>query len=178
MLISESLSENFKLGDLTRCSDAVKFHGIENIPREEKSLSALVSLAEEILEPVVTMYGFPQLTMGFCSPAVQRLMKQGIAPGLDQHAAHELNSRGKPLCPRGGAACDFFIDGQGSLGVAQWLVINLKFDRLYFYGDDRPIHASWSKSPSRSVVLVKRSHRTGRRFPSSISISDFLALSR
>jgi len=176
--VIDQLSEHFTLGDLTKCPETLRGSGILNIPREPASIQALRSLCMEILEPVVLRFGIPTLTVGFCGPSLQRRMKSGIAPSRDQHAAHELNSRGKPVCPRGGAACDFSIDGQGSLRVAQWLVSNLEFDRLYFYGDDRPIHASWSKTPSRSVVLVKRSHRTGRRFPSSISISDFLALSR
>jgi hypothetical protein len=55
-----------------------------------------------------------------------------IDPSRDQHAAHELNTRGKPTCARLGAAADFFVPYQSMLEVAQWVVENTDFDRFYF----------------------------------------------
>jgi hypothetical protein len=32
--------------------------------------------------------------------------------------------------------------------VARWIMANLPYDRLYFYGKDRPIHLSHSQNPA------------------------------
>jgi hypothetical protein len=48
----------------------------------------------------------------------------------DQHAAHELNTRGKPICDRLGAAADFLVPYESMLEVAQWVVENTPLDRL------------------------------------------------
>lgn len=173
---SWDLSENFTLEDLASCSKTYQVTGISNIPVQDASWEALEGLAKHILEPVVKHLGFPSLTVGFCSPALQRRMRSGIAPSLDQHAAHELNSQGRLVCPRGGAACDFFVEGCGSLSVAKWVVGHLDYDRLYFYGPDRPIHVSWSMNPTRRIVMVRKSGSTARRIPYNITAPRFLSL--
>ena len=35
--------------------------------------------------------------------------------------------------------------------VADWIIANLPFDRLYFYGADRPIHVSYGPQNSRAA---------------------------
>jgi hypothetical protein len=39
--------------------------------------------------------------------------------------------------------------------VAQWIVENTPFDRLYFYGDNRPLHVSCEPEDKREIVLMK-----------------------
>lgn len=45
-------------------------------------------------------------------------------PKRDQHAAHELNRLGHPVCERLGATVDFLIDDENMLDVAQWIVVH------------------------------------------------------
>ena len=61
------------------------------------------------------------------------------------------------------------------LEVAQWVVANTPFDRVYFYGDDRPIHVSVGPENTRQVVLMKPG-KGGRRIPSVIDAEKFLTL--
>ena len=39
--------------------------------------------------------------------------------------------------------------------VADWIIANLPFDRLYFYGSDRPIHLSYAPSDLREATEMK-----------------------
>ena len=96
-------------------------------------------MASNILDPVYEQFKGLTLTYGFCSPSLARERKklakeQGIVPGiypaLDQHSAHELNQKGELICSRGGAACDFIVEGISSQTVAAWIVRNLPFDRI------------------------------------------------
>jgi hypothetical protein len=43
-------------------------------------------------------------------------------------------------------------------------VENTPFDRLYFYGDDRPIHVSVGPDNSRQVVLMRKG-KSGKLIP-------------
>ena len=82
---------------------------------------------------------------------------------LDQHASFELNSNGKRTCERVGAAVDLHVPGtRASQVVAQ--VRRQPFDRIYFYGDDRPVHVSWSSTPVGYVTSMVPS-ATDRRVP-------------
>jgi len=87
-----------------------------------------------------------------------------VAPELDQHAAHELNRRGQPICARGGAACDFIVDDENMEEVADWIIAKLPFDRLYVYGKDRPIHLSYSPTELREATEM-RAGPSGRLVP-------------
>jgi len=49
------------------------------------------------------------------------------------------------------------------LEVAQWIVKNTPFDRLYFYGDHRPLHVSYGPENKREIVLMI-SQSPSRRF--------------
>jgi hypothetical protein len=59
---------------------------------------------------------------------------------------------------------------------AQWIVVNTPFDRLYFYGDNKPIHVSFGPEHSRQVVRMMAG-KSGRLVPHVTSREDFLALS-
>jgi len=105
-----------------------------------------------------------RLTYGFCSHQLGRLIKKRVAPKLDQHAAHELNTRKNLICPRLGAAVDFIVEDEDMREVADWIAENTPFDRLYFYGEDRPIHVSYGPEQKREYVdlIVTES---GRQVP-------------
>lgn len=137
--------------DLIVCGETALRTGLANLPRSLDSYRALRELAENILDPVIDWYGSVELTYGFCSPELARQIPGRIAPALDQHAAHELNRLGKPICPRLGAAVDFLVRDEDMFEVAQWITANTPFDRLYIYGRDQPIHVSWGPENKREV---------------------------
>ena len=70
-------------------------------------------------------------------------VKGRVAPKLDQHAAHEINSKKTVICPRLGAAIDFLVQDENMREVSDWVAENTPFDRLYFYGEDMPVHVSY-----------------------------------
>ena len=80
--------------------------------------------ATQVLDPVMDYFGGIQLTYGFCSPELTKHINGSIDPKRDQHAAHELNTRGNLICERKGAACDFIVPDENMLEVAQWIVQN------------------------------------------------------
>ena len=118
-------------------------------------------------------FGMIRLTYGFCSPELAREIPARIDPKLDQHAAHELNRRGRPVCARLGAAVDFIVEDEDMLEVARWVAANTPFDRLYFYGADRPIHVSYGPEQSRQVVRMVPA-AGGRLVPRVVGIARFL----
>ena len=63
-------------------------------------------------------------------------------PAIDQHASHERNSRGNYICDRLGAACDFLVEDEHMHEVAKWIHKNTLYDRIYYYGPQRPLHVS------------------------------------
>ncbi|WP_256360246.1 hypothetical protein [Methylomonas koyamae] len=79
-------------------------------------------------------------------------IKKRVAPKLDQHAAYELNSKKNLICPRLGAAVDFIVDDENMREVADWIAENMPYDRLYFYGEDRPIHVSYGPDNKKEYV--------------------------
>lgn len=87
-----------------------------------------------------------------------------IDPSRDQHAGHELRPDGEPICRRLGQAADFWIPGLCSGVLAAWVAARLPFDRLYFYGTDRPIHVSAGPEEARAVVSMLPGP-SGRRVP-------------
>lgn len=151
--------------------------GIPNIPEQAGTYNALVQLATLVLDPVIDYFGDIILTYGFCSRELAKHIPGRIAPTLDQHASHELNSRGKSICPRLGAAVDFLVTDENMLEVAQWIVQHTPFDRLYFYGVDRPLHVSCGPENKREVVIL-RSQENGRAVPTVVKPEAFLTLSR
>ncbi|WP_105133623.1 DNA phosphorothioation-associated putative methyltransferase [Burkholderia sp. BE12] len=138
--------------DLIECGETQAAHDIGNMPLEPESFNALFDLAHHVIDPVVDYFGMVKLTFGFCSPALASHIKGRISPKLDQHAAHERTRRGGYICERLGAACDFVVEDEDMKMVVEWIIGNVKFDRLYFYDRDRPIHISYSSTPTRQVV--------------------------
>ena len=124
----------------------------------------MYDLAVNILDPVIDYFGMIELTYGFCSRELAKHIPKNIAPKLDQHAAYELNTRGNLICPRLGAAVDFIVQDENMREVADWIVENTAFDRLYFYGEDKPLHVSYSETPKSEMVEMRVSEK-GKRIP-------------
>ncbi len=128
---------------LLECGETQHATGLPNLPKQPDSYTALYELATHILDPIIDYFGMIRLTYGFCSHELGKHIKHRVAPKLDQHAAHERNSKGNLICPRLGAAVDFIVDDENMREVADWIAANTSFDRLYFYGENRPIHVSF-----------------------------------
>lgn len=174
---SENCSKYFKYIDFIHCGETQSDTQISNIPNDPRTIAAIQIIATSILDPIVEQFGEIKLTYGFCSNNLLKQIKKrpspGIAPQLDQHAGYEVNSRGNPICNRAGFACDFYVPDTDSLAVAQWVINNLSFDRLYFYGKNRPIHISIAPENSCAITLLEKS-LTGRRIPKNIKKEPFL----
>jgi DNA phosphorothioation-associated putative methyltransferase len=175
-LLDEACGANFTYRDFIECGQTQKRLDISNVPLNPKTYNALSKLALEVLDPVVDYFGSIKLTYGFSSSELAKKIDANIAPKLDQHSGHECNKLGHPICERLGVACDFIVEDESMLEVARWLASNTNFDRLYFYGDDRPIHVSAGPENSKQITLMLQSKASNRRIPRSMSIAQFLEL--
>ena len=175
--LEERCGQHFCFRDFVACGETQAKTGLGNIPQQVETYNALTRLTTKILDPVVDYFGEIVLTYGFCSRELAKNVPGRMAPALDQHAGHELNTRGQPICKRLGAAVDFIVTDESMLEVAQWIVQYTPFDRLYFYGDDKPVHVSCGPDDTREVVIVKAS-KSGRSVPRVIKPETFLTLSR
>lgn len=155
---------NLTYRTLIECGETRQRLGVANLPLRPESYNALFDLATELLDPVIEYFGSIRLTYGFASAVLTRHIQRGIAPKLDQHSACEHGARGLLICDRGGAACDFVVEDEDMKEVADWIIANLPFDRLYFYGRDRPIHVSFAQNPKREAIAMMRT-ASGRLLP-------------
>ena len=174
--IDDLCGKRFVYRDFVECSDTWRLLDVDNIPEQPETYAALRRLVNLVLDPVSDHFGSITLTYGVATPQLTKKIRRNISPRVDQHSSHELSATGKTICSRGGAACDFSVNGVSSLVVAQWVVGNTKFDRLYYYGVDRPIHVSASDQPKRQCVIVKRKEGSRQVLPTVISTEKFLAL--
>jgi DNA phosphorothioation-associated putative methyltransferase len=154
----------FTYRDFIECGETQTRTKFPNIPLEPDTYTALYELAIHVLDPTVDYFGRIKLTYGFCSAALAKKINKGVAPHLDQHASHEVNRLAKPICSRLGAACDFIVEDENMEEVANWVAANTPFDRIYFYGNDRPIHVSYSTNPTRQIIKMMET-KTGKRLP-------------
>jgi hypothetical protein len=173
--LDQSCGQNLRFRDLIECGETQKRLQLSNLPLKPATYNALYDLSVNILDPVIEYFGSIRLTYAFSSQNLTSKIEGRIAPKLDQHASHECNRVGKPICDRLGAAVDFIVDDEDMLEVAKWVVSNTPFDRLYFYGSDRPIHVSFSESPSTQVTVM-RTTAEGRLFPNTVDTSRFMDL--
>ncbi|WP_318502981.1 hypothetical protein [Photobacterium leiognathi] len=138
-------------------------------PETQKTIDLYYSTIIETLEKefgeITITYGFTSLEL---YKRVQKLSPQHTAPNLDQHAGYELNSRNNRICKRDGLACDFLIKGyENDMGtIAKYIVRHLPFDRLYFYGNNKPLHVSIGPENSQFIQYLLPSQKSGRRYPS------------
>ncbi|MDO6639752.1 hypothetical protein Q4557_07230 [Shewanella sp. 5_MG-2023] len=170
--LSSKASKHFSFEQLILCGKTLGGNQIDNLPKQADSWRALNQLATKLLDPVYEQFGPLELTYGFCSPQLARLIAKNknphISPSLDQHCSHELNRNHKIICNRLGAACDFFIQDKSvdMQVVAKWISQNLKFDRMYYYGKNAPIHISNGPEMNQFLQLMKTHNATKRRSPS------------
>ncbi|MEH2154909.1 hypothetical protein [Nostoc sp.] len=174
MMESQSLllGQYLSLIDFCTCTNTYQKYAkqINPFPTKSESTEALQNLCKHIVDPIIHHFGQEQfqLTYGFCSKDLKRFLEQKdpvtglkngrVAPNLDQHMAYEVNRNGKYYCDRLGAACDFRIANVSSNKVVDWILdTRLPFDRLYYYGIERPIHISYSDSHSRSICTFTTS---------------------
>ena len=136
----------------------------------------MASLSNQILEPTKKIFNNLELTYCFASKELTSRISDRIAPRLDQHASFELNTAGRRICTLGGAAADFFAPGIETRRIASFIVANLKFDSLYFYGDQRPLHVSWSEAPRRNIIEMRYSEKHTRYFPVKRTELKFLQI--
>ncbi|MDX1282968.1 hypothetical protein [Shewanella colwelliana] len=173
-----AISKYFCIQDLTYCEGGSVKSDFANTPKQAESRVALKELAVNLLDPIVDQFGPITLTYGFCSPELARAISKNknphIAPNLDQHASHERNSKGKLICPRLGAAVDFYVDAMPNQmnEVALWIAENLKFDRIYYYSKSRPLHISYGPDMNHFVQLMNTNEVTGRRTPGKRASRD------
>ena len=172
--LDELCGQYLSFRQLIQCGETQARTALANLPREVDSYNALYDLAVNVLDPVIDYFGMIRLTYGFSSPELARKITGRIDPKRDQHAAHEENRRGKPICPRLGAAVDFIVEDESMQEVARWIAVNTPFDRLYFYGDTLPIHVSYGPDQSRQVVRMKPGP-SGRLVPRVMPVTQFVA---
>ncbi len=143
------------------------YHG-DNQPAHKDSMIALQQLSKQLLAPIEHSFGTIIITYGFTSFKLLKYIKKNspgdMAPELDQHATFELNSRGNRICKINGAACDIFVAGYENQMhiIAQYVINELPFDRLYFYGNNCPIHISFGPE-HKQYLHVKLRGKNGKR---------------
>lgn len=162
--IDQRCGLNFSYRDLIECGETQRRMKITNLPKTAASYNALYDLASNLLDPIIDYFGSIRLTYAFCSLELSKHIQSRIAPKLDQHAAHEADRKGNLICARKGAACDFIVVDESMREVADWVIANLPFDRLYFYGDDRPIHLSFGPENARAAYAMVKT-ATGTTVP-------------
>nr|MBL8456256.1 DNA phosphorothioation-associated putative methyltransferase [Zoogloeaceae bacterium] len=153
-VLDQACGPHFVYRDFLECGETWQRTRVDNLPLVAESYNALHALATGLLAPIIDYFGMIRLTYGFASPALTRLISSRVAPAVDQHAAHELNRRGFPVCSRLGAAVDFIVDDEDMIEVARWIADELPFDRMYVYGPDRPLHLSHGPENSRQVTVM------------------------
>jgi hypothetical protein len=176
--LDEPCGEHFTYRDLVACGET--FHRLteeagapfDNVPRAAETFAAMRALCAAVLDPVVRRFGPLELTYAFASPRLTRQITGLIHPPGDQHAGHESNRAGKPICPRLGLSADFRVPGADSREVARWVAENTAFDRLYYYASDRPFHVSVGPDHTRQIVNMWRGP-SGRLIPRVVGV-DFL----
>lgn len=174
--LDDACGTNFTYRNLIECGHTQQRTKLDNLPRQPETYTALYELASNILDPVIDYFGMIELTYGFCSAVLAKQISTRIAPHLDQHAGHEKNKLGKPICSRLGIACDFLIRDEDMEEVAYWVANNTPFDRIYYYGRNRPIHVSFSHTPARQFVHMIESS-SGKFIPKVKRIKSEVARS-
>lgn len=163
------VGRRLRLRDVVHVGETWERVRIPNLPKEPETVAAIRHLVTTILDPVDELFGPIRLTYGFASPELTRHIPGRIDPSRDQHAGHERRPNGTFICDRLGQAADFHVDGLDMGRVALWVARNLPFDRIYFYGSDRPVHVSVGPQNSRSIVTMLVG-LAGRRVPANRSL--------
>lgn len=170
---------NYSLGEqLVNWHKRKHDSNIDNTPHNVETICSLEMLVWDILIPVERRFGNKtvEITYGFTSYELKRHISNhspaNTYPTLDQHASHEKNAKDKLICTRGGAACDFYVSGVPSSDIVKFITKHLDYDRIYYYGADRPLHVSVNlNEPARHLQIMRVSDK-GRRYPSEKAYGD------
>lgn len=171
--LDDVAGRHFRFRDLCEAGETFAQKRPDNVPAVAETYAAMKRLCTVLLDPVFETFGKLEITYGFSGPKLSRLVHGRIYPRLDQHAGHETNKTGRLICHRGGQSVDFHVLGMDSKTVANWIVSHVRFDRLYFYGANRPIHVSVGLDPSGQIVVMLPGP-SGRRSPRVVSTENFL----
>lgn len=172
--LEKKCSAHFTFRELIECGETAKANPGMNMPKQQKTLQALSGIAKNILDPLTERFAKPRLTYGLSCAANSLSISSRIAPKRDQHASHELNGSGSPICELGGAAVDFYIPGVDAATLAIFVASSLPFDAMYYYGKDKPLHVSWSTMPRALIVEMRFQPDYQRYFPSKRSLERFI----
>jgi len=143
---------------------------IDNSPKEVESINSILMLIEAVLLPVSQKFCDVKITYGFVSSELNRYIQKnsssGTSPSIDQHAASELNQANNQISKRHGLACDFTVNSYENKmdQVMLFIVNNLSFDKVYYYGNDKPLHVSVGNKAARHLQIMNISDK-GRRIP-------------
>ena len=102
----------------------------EKPPQYTSVKEAREAIFLNLLEPIRLHFGSLTITHGFTSQALINKVPAGIARNLDQHCAHELNSRGNRICSRDGASADIYVRGVSAGQLGEYIHQNLLFLEL------------------------------------------------
>ena len=175
-LLTAKCSRSLTFNDLVFASETLElFPEIDNQPKELATYDALSELARNLVDPITEKFGPIKITYGFAGAELTRRIPGRISPKHGQHASCEKNRSGHYICPRKGAAIDFKIENKSSLVIAKWVIMHTPFDRLYFYGPERPIHLSFGPDHSRQVVTFRPTRLPGQFMPNRVSLEKFLS---
>ena len=67
-----------------------------------------------------------------------------------------------------GQAVDFYIPNIHSKEIGKWITKNTVFDRLYFYGDYKPIHVSVGPENKKQIIIMKELTNSAKLIPQII----------
>jgi hypothetical protein len=153
--LDDRCGKYFRYRDLIECGETWRHFKIDNRPQRFETYAAMRELCWRVLDPLLDRYGVAELHYGFASAALDELVHLKRYPRtlrrLDQHAGCELNREGRAYCSRLGLAVDVRIPEVSSLVVSRWVSDNTDFDRIYFYGSERPFHVSVGPENSKVV---------------------------
>ncbi|AXR08251.1 hypothetical protein D0Y50_18945 [Salinimonas sediminis] len=157
-----------------------KKHGskISNSPHNVQTIRSLEKLVWDLLLPIERHFGKEtvHVTYGFTSTELKRYISKyssaNTYPALDQHASYEKNAKDNSICSRGGAACDFYVLGMPSSDIVKFISKHLEYDRIYYYGADRPLHVSVNLNESTRHLQIMRVSEKGRRYPSKKAFGE------
>lgn len=173
--LDAACSRHLRYRDVIACGDTYQrmaaAGAVDNVPRQVATVRAIEQLCEGLLDPMIEKFGSMQLTYGFASPMLTGQIKRSIAPRIDQHAGFEVGVGGQPICDRGGLAVNVIVPGVPSERLAHWVATNVRFDRMYVYGPNRPIHVSVGPQNAGAIVRMSPS-ATGRLVPRKIQAGD------
>ncbi len=169
--LSDPCGEHFTYRDFIHCGET--WHRLQreapgsvpNLPKQPETYAAMREICELVLDPVIRAFEYPiELTYAFASQALAKNVKGRSSPSRDQHASYELNTKNKPVCARLGMAVDFRIRDISSGDVALYIAEGIVFDRLYYYGEDRPVHVSIGPERNGQIVQMLLS-ASGKLYP-------------